>query len=412
MTGTTHVRRRHQRRVSTGVDAALFFLVFIGGAATIFWLKEAGFDQIRVTAVPCILLLLYASIVKFVPHFRLRDDQAGDNCYYLGFLFTLISLAHALAAFARAGGAEEIVEDFGIALASTIIGLALRVAFIQMRQDPVEIESEARLELVVAAQRLRSELDQSALEINAFRRSTQQSIADGMEELNVKVGKLLEKSLARYDEITSGSAERIDRTLVAFSENAQRLNEMAEQTVTSVEALRERIDAIRAPEDLIETKFVSAAEAVADIVTEIKHRAREELKAFQELRELINGATTATAGLEGRVANVAEVLDGLKELNGTLETAERRIGALTAGFSSAGKAIVTTIDELHRTLVEPAHEVSTALSSIVHHAETLREIEIQLSKLAPAIEEQIELIKRLREEGALPRPSRGFFGFR
>src|SRR5690606_24381734 len=143
----------------------------------------------------------------------------------------------ALAAFVRAGGTEEIVEDFGIALASTIIGLALRVTFNQMRQDPVEIEREARLELAAAAQRLRSELDQSVVDMNVFRRATQQSIADSLEEFNTKVGELLEKNLARYDEVTRGSAERIDQTLAAFATNAQHLNEVAEKTAAAIEAL-------------------------------------------------------------------------------------------------------------------------------------------------------------------------------
>ena len=399
------VRRRpwYKKKAATGLDATLFFFVLAGGAVTIFLFKQADYSQVIVTAIPCSLLLFYAAIVRFVPYYRLREDQAGDNCYYLGFLFTLFSLSLALAAFVEAGGTEEIVEDFGIALASTILGLTLRVAFNQMRQDPVEIEHEVRHELASAAQRLRSELDQSVLEMNSFRRSTQQSISDGLEELNAKVGAVLEENLVRYDKVTSESAKRIDQTLTDFSENAQRLNKVAGQTVVAVETLRKRIDAIKAPEDLVVQKLVPAAGAVAEMVGEMKRRTKDESMAFHELQELIQGATAATAGLGDRMTVITEMLDGLKNLNNTLDITGRRIDDLATGFDKAGKAIVTTGDELR--------ELGSALPSVARHADALGDIETQLSKLARTLEEQIEgqidLLKQLREESL---SSRDFFG--
>ncbi|MGH2543327.1 MAG: hypothetical protein ACRDIB_11035, partial [Ardenticatenaceae bacterium] len=332
-------RSFYKKRVSSGADAGLFFLAFGVGATGIFLLKRSGYEQLVVTAWPCILLVLYAAVVWRVPRFRLREDQAGDNCYYLGFLFTLFSLALALAAFVQTGGTEEIVEDFGIALASTIIGLALRVAFNQMRQDPVEIEREARLELATAAQRLRSELDQSVLEMNAFSRTTRQSIADGLEELAGKVGELFEENLARYDRITSGAAGRIDQTLRAVAENAERLNSAATETTSALETLTARISAIKVPEDLVEAKFAPATAAVAEMVTELRQRAGAESREFRQLRKIIEGAATATAGLGDQVEGIAEALKGLRQLGDTLDAAARRLGALTMGLDDAGKTL-------------------------------------------------------------------------
>jgi hypothetical protein len=42
--------------------------------------------------------------------FRLRDDQSSDNRYYMGFLFTLTSLAVSLCQFSAAGSAEQIAR--------------------------------------------------------------------------------------------------------------------------------------------------------------------------------------------------------------------------------------------------------------------------------------------------------------
>ena len=406
-----NTRRRpwRRRKAASGFGAIFFFLVFIGGAAGILMLKQAGVGQIGVTAVPCSLLLLYAAIVKFLPHFRLREDQAGDNCYYLGFLFTLFSLSLALIAFVEAGGTEEIVEDFGIALSSTIIGLALRVMFNQMRQDPVDIEREARAELAQAAQRLRASLDQSVVEMNSFSRSTQQSIADGLEELDVKVATVLERSLRRYDEATGDWVERIERTITTFSMNAEHINSATKQTVHACEALSERIEAIRAPQDLVDRALSPAVTAVDNILVALREREENEARAYKQLRELIEGSTRAVTDLDGRMKAVTELLNGLNNLVDTLGTADRRVDALTAGLESAGKAAIDTGDDLRRAVAEPAREVSAALSSVAKHTAALGEIEERLNKLSRALEEHIATIELIRQERSSPKERFGLW---
>src|SRR5207249_5959019 len=42
------------------------------------------------------VMVVYATLVTRLPGLRVRLDQAGDNAYYLGLLFTLISMAAAL----------------------------------------------------------------------------------------------------------------------------------------------------------------------------------------------------------------------------------------------------------------------------------------------------------------------------
>src|SRR5262245_21337039 len=120
--------------------AALFLTFFLFGSAYIVWAKLVGIPPVLVTGIPLGLMLLYALALGLARYFRLRDDQAGDNLYYLGFLYTLTSLGVSLWQFSVNEGAEGIVTNFGVAIASTILGVALRVVFNQMRQDPVEVE--------------------------------------------------------------------------------------------------------------------------------------------------------------------------------------------------------------------------------------------------------------------------------
>lgn len=115
----------------------VFFLLFVvGGALFIIFAKLSGLPNWFIVLVPVAIMLTYAGLAWLVRSLRLRDDQTGDNLYYMGFIFTLTSLAVALYEFEPNTGFDQVVRNFGVAISSTITGIALRVVFNQMRQDP------------------------------------------------------------------------------------------------------------------------------------------------------------------------------------------------------------------------------------------------------------------------------------
>src|SRR5258707_5869044 len=118
------------------LSGLLFFAVVLAGSSYIVFSKLHEFNAFNVTAVPVLIMVGYAAVLGIARLFRLRDDQSGDNLYYMGFLFTLTSLAGSLYQYSVEGSAEQIVQNFGIAIASTIAGIALRIFFNQMRREP------------------------------------------------------------------------------------------------------------------------------------------------------------------------------------------------------------------------------------------------------------------------------------
>src|SRR5258708_6900042 len=142
------------RRLPPGLlSGFVFFFVVATGAAYIVFAKMEGFSALQVTLVPVGVMIGYALLLGVARLFRLRDDQSGDNLYYMGFLFTLTSLAVSLYQFSDVGSAEQIVQNFGIAIATTIAGITLRIFFNQMRRDPAEVEHPSRLELAEASRK-------------------------------------------------------------------------------------------------------------------------------------------------------------------------------------------------------------------------------------------------------------------
>jgi hypothetical protein len=196
-------------RASDYLPPAAFAAFTVIGALYIIVAKTLNADALWVTAVPILLMTGYSIAIYFFRRLRLRDDQTGDNFYYMGFIFTLTSLAVSLVQYGTGGGVDEIVRNFGVAVSSTIAGIVFRILFNLTRRDPVEIEHLSRLELSDAARRVRHELDGISLEMAHFRRTNQQMLAEGFEEIRKEVETSSAAAAAAVERMAAASEARI-----------------------------------------------------------------------------------------------------------------------------------------------------------------------------------------------------------
>lgn len=162
----TDLATQNQHVPQTRLDVAFFGITFAVGFLAYTAMRRMRIPQEQITGAIVCIMVLYAAASAGIPRLKVRLDQAGDNAYYLGLLFTLMSMAFALYEYGAAAsgqtsagtGADKIIENFGVALFSTITGIFLRVILSQMRIDPSEVESMTRIELSAAANRVRAAL--------------------------------------------------------------------------------------------------------------------------------------------------------------------------------------------------------------------------------------------------------------
>ena len=106
----------YRNRLAVWADKYLFIVLFVAGSSAIVFMKRLGVGQVTVTIVPVCTILLYGAYVLFTPRYRVRSDRAGDSLYYLGFLYTMVSLAYSLYEFrGEETSTQTIVTNFGIA---------------------------------------------------------------------------------------------------------------------------------------------------------------------------------------------------------------------------------------------------------------------------------------------------------
>lgn len=347
-------------RIRSGADKWLFVLTFVVGASGIVILKLNDYSQLIVTAWPVAVMLLYLTFLYTFRRFTLNDEQTGDAFYYLGFLFTLVSLALALWQFAgQLDAASHIITNFGIALATTIVGMAIRVFFSQLRRDPIEIERDARLELAGAASRLRSELEVTVLDFAAFRRQAQQVTGDAMAEIIERADQALARSGERTTEVAetavrkmdealatlAGTADRIEATagdathrldsvFAAHAKQAERLGRLVDRTVGALEKLTARIEQIEAPQGLVTDRLKPLLDELEPLASAVRERFTVE---------------------QERDLRLAGALDGMVEASRTLQEGAATLIARTNELGVAGERLRGIYDQLG-TVTNALHE--------------------------------------------------------
>jgi methyl-accepting chemotaxis protein len=245
--------------------------------------------------------------------FRVRLDQAGDNAYYLGLLFTLTSMAFALYEFGLAtelegSGVEQIISNFGIALASTVAGIFLRVFLHQMRVDPADVESMTRIELSDASKRVRASLDTVYLDFGRFHSEVRQRTED-------IVNRLLADTATGMNSATTELAAATKTLLEATAANQQEIlrrtaemSELLAQGAATAAAAIDKLKDVAEPPPALSLQFRELSSAVGKLTADLETVARNVRVTTDEAALAQNAATEVLSRLTSMTRALTDVV--------------------------------------------------------------------------------------------------------
>lgn len=330
------------------IDRYGFLTFAFGGAALIVVAKALGAPALMVAILAAAAIVGYAVLIQRTGTGRLRSDQAGDNCYYLGLIYTLASLAFAIFTFDPADTATTIVQGFGIALATTIIGLVLRVYFSQSRPDLAESEATARLEIAAATGKLKAELSRSVVSMNDFSRQTRQALEELREEVVASM------------QATKESAERT-------------VNEMARQATTAVHESSEAAVSGTRKLSTATTKVVNGMESNVAALSGLEaaqHQISESLKALESAatrsQSILENLVTQSSGIGELQSGAANTV---RDLAGAASLLNQHVAGLNA---STGRLEGILVDKLAEIQAVPQAVAATAITGVSEAIERLR----------------------------------------
>lgn len=244
------------------LNSGFLFVCFLVGAVGIIIFKQHHVNQVFVTAFPVAIMLIYA-----LSHLKEKHllGRVGDNLYYLGFLYTLVSLGVSLFEFSlideSSGKITQIITNFGIAIASTIFGIFFRVFFNQSEEDeaPKEEVSESVSDFREQVSILNSELG----EFSEFRTELEQILRESADRQKTAISQF-KASVTRFTKTVEESRDQLQVNLDSFVNTVSDLNT---QVSNLDSALKASSDAVSASIGAIQTISESVAES--DVVNKI-----------------------------------------------------------------------------------------------------------------------------------------------
>ena len=379
--------RLPEQRRSAADWSDRFILVVSGlaGAAGIVVLKVYGdhwvYDEFMVFSAAiwaAAVLLVYAFAVRLTSHTQVEPETTGDNCYYLGFVFTLVSLALTLFQLGSFDTQSDILRDiisgFGIALSSTIVGIALRVWFFQQRTDLLARDRETRIDIQKTAREFRTALAQSAVSLKQFTTESVQLTAERDYSLRQSTDELIKQQLDASKQIISELDEIVAKHRSSLEANAENIAETVERT--------------------LQAGFESASADAAKIISD---------GVANGLSELSSSAARLSVQLDQLAENDLRAISEL----GT-ETAEvwSKIEALSV---SAISASVARTDSLHKAAADTVRIQLTEIRKLQHlSTNEMDSLRSGLAHLAAQIEQSKEQLNSLQaSQRQLNRIARG-----
>ena len=269
--------------------------------------------------------------------------EVGDNCYFMGFVFTLTLITASLIldtdSFFDGGSenAQQLIATIGVALGTSVIGMFARFLLKHGIAEPADEFEQQVYKARRAADTLSATVEDLA--------NAHQVAAERMREYGQDYGEAVEQAQARLLEnlvnLTDATGASLQLAGEELSEQARSLVPSIESAVGSlVEGTAAGLDkAFRDASQNVSTTF----QATADSFGRDAALLRAQLSAFaKELQEIQSSAVEMRKALQAQIDSIRQ---GSSNVDRTLEatvsqmlaSAKRRDGALEALLGQVAK---------------------------------------------------------------------------
>ncbi|ESQ92897.1 hypothetical protein ABAC460_01230 [Asticcacaulis sp. AC460] len=355
------------------IDQWGFMAFAVIGFLVIPLVKYLGVNPIIVALSAVATMSAYALLISRMGTGRVRADQAGDNCYYLGLIYTLASLSYAIFTFDPNNTAATIVSGFGIALATTVVGLILRVFFNQGRPDLENVEEQARLELTEASTRLKAELNGVVVQMNDFSRQLQQSMQEMHEAATSNMEAFTKTSIEGLKDLVETANQSIRTESDDFSSRSKQFSNSFNSLVTKLEKHGESLEKLSAAHNSLGSAAVAAKDVAESALTSTIALQRSADSATVAATSAGNASEAATRASE----RLADAVSGFeKSLSSIREETDRQLSELKTGPARSVENAISKLTDAGEVLGRQVEKISELHDQV--HARLTRETQSSL----------------------------------
>lgn len=362
-------------------NAFWFFVAFLGGGGGIWWTKIA-FDNAWITAMVAAGVVL-ALAVYYVLNDENAPEEEGDNVYYLGLLFTLVSLMFTIVelfggdtdAERDADNIRALLENFGIALTSTVVGIAGRVAVQNWQRAAPAGGSESTEDPTVV---VAPPANASPRDLEMFNRYLLGRIARDLTQganALARFHRIVRSHASDTEDYLRNHSETLKRESAVFKDVLQRnaetfTQELQSETKTTLGTVGDSLGAVAKLAEALPDRLQSAHDGYLAEVRETTRSFHDEIRSasgqsLDTLRASFDATTESFLSLAQNLTTVHErigkVLDNLESGLGHASNASTALG------NSAHQAAKST-----SVLEVEADKLRAALAAIHTSAEAMK----------------------------------------
>ena len=371
-------------------NALWFFVALIGGGITI-WLTKSLTSNAWIAAMVAAGVIL-GLIVYYLLNEEDAPEEEGDNVYYLGLLFTLISLIFSLVELfgidsELEDNSEEIrtlLENFGIALSSTVVGIAGRVVLQNWQRSgkttTLDIEEFPKHPKPSAFHlgRIARELTQGTNALARFHRIVRSHSSDTEQHLR-------------------DHSEMLKRESIEFKDTLQKNadsfgQEMKSQTESALQAMEVSLGAVVKQSETFMERLQLAHEAHLAKIQDTTHSFHDEIqsasgRSLDAVRESFEVTAKEATGFRDQLQSVHESY--LAEIRETTRSLHDDIRSTN----------IQNLDSLQQSIEAIAEQAQSVAENLSTVNEVFRRAAEALSILAKEAEARDRKISRRRKSG-------------
>lgn len=347
--------------------------------------------------IPITVMLAYWAVgyrVRALYDVKLTLAKFADSIYYLGFLFTVVSIIICLFDIQSIGdNLSNMATRFGAAMVSTAIGMVARTLHVGFRPDQEDAVRSVEERAISASEQLAFMFDETREKLTRFRDEVVAISKETTAGAKEQIEEIQKHSIAAMDTYFANATQRSNEAFDAMLKDAKSasddllvtINGLADKSENTLERMEShaldfgnlatrRLEQTLFPDDLFANKLQPAIDALSQTtegVNESISTLADDVKtAARTVGTAIRGLNTKTQTLEETLQSVSGIVDSQQRL---MDAMNSHGTTMIEGVDRVQKEFLDTLDDYQKDFQEEIKSNREVVEKVVDRLQALHQ---------------------------------------
>ncbi len=347
--------------------------------------------------IPITVMLAYWGVGYRVRAFydvKLTLAKFADSIYYLGFLFTVVSIIICLLDIQSIGDdLTNMATRFGAAMVSTAIGMVARTLHVGFRPDQEDAVRSVEERAISASEQLAFMFDETREKLTRFRDEVVAISKETTAGAREQIEEIQKHSIAAMDTYFTNATQRSNEAFDAMLKDAKAasddllvtINGLADKSENTLERMEShaldfgnlatrRLEQTLFPDDLFANKLQPSIDALSQTtegVNESISTLADDIKtAARAVGTAIRGLNTKTQTLEETLQSVGGIVDSQQRLMDAMNSYGT---TMIEGVDRVQKEFLDTLDDYQKDFREEVKSNREVVVKVVDRLQALHQ---------------------------------------